>query len=222
MNSETSKVWTIRAGRAESSAELFAILLETASNTTRSAAGNPSALFSFEAIDVAERLNSANVKLLKPLRRSMRKQGRINRMLCEGSAEMADAIGRLGLFADAELKAKLYEGFAKARHLNHSARGSPLARRIRRPQDAFNASLNDAISILAGLVMNNKFKGLDDAAFIEKCEHLRWHIKEVRHQLDIVEHRPALLRRIMRNQYEINRCQIISLQLIRDILADRN
>ncbi len=70
--------------------------------------------------------------------------------------------------------------------------------------------------------MNHKFKGLEDAAFIDKCEHLRWHVKEVSHLLDIVAHRPVLFRRIMRNQYEINRCQIISLLLMRDILAGRN
>jgi hypothetical protein len=93
-------------------------------------------------------------------------------------------------------------------------------RRLRRPQKDLNDALDSAVTLLMDYVLEPERK-----LFVvnEKTnaiiEQLHWHVREAGFRNYLNLDRSHWIRRIFRDQYLINRCHIVSLRLLCELLT---
>ena len=168
----------------------------------------------------ADSLNNNNCDQASLWRRVMRKQGRINRMIICAADEMLKAVGDSPCKRDSGVLADVSEHLLNARGLNSQARGNAYMRRINRPQKDLNDALNSAVALLMDYVLDPErgmFVPTDKTNAL--AEHLRWHVKEAGYRNYLNFDRSPWMRRILCDQYLVNRCHIVSLRLMCELLT---
>jgi len=171
-------------------------------------------------LNETDHLNSLNLKLPTWLRRILRSQGRINRMLCSCVEECLDSLDDSADAASSGELAQARRALFQARQINHSSGGFALSRRVNRRQLAFNDMLNEAVVCAGNCAIDSaELRASWGSAEEEQVEHFHWHVKEACVLSSSGTKRPAWHRRVKARQQEINRCHIIAVRLLGGFLT---
>ncbi|MFA5256918.1 MAG: hypothetical protein WC360_02100 [Opitutales bacterium] len=171
-------------------------------------------------LEEVERLNNLNLALPPWLRRILRSQGRINRILCSCAEACLDVLDDFAdVAAPGELAQARHDLF-EARQVNRSSGSSALSRRVNRRQSAFNEMLNGVV-FRAGncAIASAEIRACCGSTVPEWVEQFRWHVKEGRFLSSRRAKRPAWHRRVKARQQDINRCHIIAIRLLNGFLS---
>jgi hypothetical protein len=213
--------WSVIDGKPVSLAEIEAAI--TASAET--AACEPSGSKAYVApamtlIADADALNNDGEKLPKLLRRALRRQGRINRTIVSAAKTLLEEVGAFNVRKDAGALAKIHEALDGALALNSMARGNEYMRRIRRPQSELNNRINLALETLAGYLTDKTRAMYARTGRTPQLEEaLLWHVREAAYRNGLHAARSRYVRRWRTDQFIINRCHIISIRLMCELLS---
>lgn len=211
--------WSVAQGRMPDQDDIFRIIADGKGRLQKS-----STLFSSGFIDEilseADECNNERLGRFRIFDRLMRSQGRINRKMCDASEAVLHKLSFLRVEGRARMNAQAHACLTTARYLNHKARGSKWQRRLNRPQLEFNAAMNQALETMsAWLIRGCEEECQRNLECRAMMEHLEWHVREARHYMSLVFGKWPWLGRLMVDQYQINRCHIISIRIIRDMLS---
>lgn len=168
-------------------------------------------------LDAAEALNNANADRRPAVRRVLCKQGRISRRIIEAAEVLENMLQFLTSSGEREnlYHARQELDVAKVLlHLPHST----FLKRPRRPQAQVNEHLCAALSHFGSFVLDAR-PAPQDADGAKLVEDIRWHVREAAYQTSLWASLKPLPRRLKTNQYEINRCQIISIRLMARLIT---
>jgi|GEM_PF-3648020 len=213
-------LWSVQDACPLDISDIEQIVLDTAA-TALAEAGRLSRSLSIahDFLAEAELLNGLNSGQPKFIQRLLRRQGKINRMLCNAVEAVLNSVDESGTTEGRGRYADAHSALNQTRYLNHKARGGWLMRSLRRPQDALNDRMNCSIVYLTDLLMEIKQpEGRLNVHFSELNEVIRWHIKEARHFISRCAWLPHFMRFPFRNQQAINRCHIAAIRLLGDML----
>ncbi len=155
----------------------------------------------------ADALNNANANLPTWLRRTLRKQSRINRMLHTAAGGFLLELKRGG--KNQELTEQCEGHIERAREITHAGKGPGFIKRITRDQEAFNRQIAIVLELMERLV-DERWDGSKPKPSITKDVH--WHLREAIHLNESNAKHPGIWRRLRRNQYMINLCLIVAIK----------
>ncbi len=213
------QVWQIRPGAALSTASIRESILAAVAERAQRTSGRwavPILAGVREHLDTAWSLNQEYAAFPAFAARALRRQGRLDRALRDAAEALAKAMDCIPAFRVSQVRAEIFDHLWQARHLVHVARGSPLMRRLRRPQAGFNASMAEALSRIGEVLLDPSF-GLRMQG-VEAAAHLRWHIGELPRLCATRQRRLRWLRRLLRDQRSINHCAIMTIKLAAEVL----
>ena len=213
--------WSVMVGNPASFSEIRAWVLAFSENASCGLHGSRVYVAPAMALVVdADALNNEGEKLPKLFRRVSRRQGRINRTIVSAAKTLFEEVGVVDVIKDAGALAEIAENLDRAFALNSMARGNEYARRIHRPQAEINIALNTALARLSNYVTGNgraMYARTDKTPQLE--ESLIWHVREAAYRNSLFEDMPRWIRRWRTDQFIINRCHIISIRLICELLS---
>ena len=216
--------WEIVAGTFLNEAEIRNTVLISAEKGAGDPTGSKIRTSRAETLVAeADSLNNRDSGLPGFLRRILRRQGRINRTIVAAADAVFEEIEAISVSLNAEDLAKIREKLDRALALNSKARGNELMRRVNRPQAQLNGELNAALSVLSSYVTEkgrNLYPCDDRSASVESA--LFWHVREAAYRNGLRAKSPGFFRRIGTDQFLINRCHIIVIRLICELLSQQS
>lgn len=161
-------------------------------------------------LDEAEKLNHERLDSPMWLRRVLRRQARINRLLRESAqSQLVFLNGLKGVRGRALLK-PAFHALEEASRLSGRRNGPGFVRRLSRPQAEINEWISLAIRVMADWVTDPE-RGLSGR---DAAEPVIWHAREAEYLSGRRKKRLRYVRRMKADQYQINRCAIVALRSI--------
>jgi hypothetical protein len=161
-------------------------------------------------LDEAEKLNNERLDSPRWLRRVLRRQARINRLVREAAQSLLTFLsGMKGVHGRALLQPS-FAAIEEAERLSRRRSGPGFIRRLTRPQSEINECVMSAICVMAEWVTDGE-KGFANP---ETAKLILWHVREAEYLSGRRKKRLRYIRRVKADQYQINRCGIIALRSI--------
>jgi len=217
-----SRVWRISPGASATAENQAALFLKAAAEAPKP--GRPRALVQpgialQRAIDAEWHNRTAGEKLPEWLRRLARPQGRIDRYLCVAMEELAGSLAQVPGYAASANAAAAADALWRARLHTHKARGGQIRKRFFRRQDLVNRGLVEAIWAMGSWIADPANGVIASGA--ESAENLREmeaNLKKASYLTGRFQGDPGLFRRLMIDQFEVNRCLAKAVQRAAKIL----